>query len=72
MSAKVRVCKKCSGVSPKDFKGTVDKSHIRSGCFGACAKKHPELKGKAYAKVDGKLVVRDSKKKLVKAVAAAL
>ncbi len=69
MGACLKLCKKCSGVSPKDFKGVVAKGDIRTGCFGHCAKKHKELEGKAYVKYDGAIVTRGSKKKLVKAVA---
>lgn len=72
MAANIRICKKCSGVCAKDFKGIVDKSEIRTGCFGTCIKKHPELKGKPYVKVGKKIIAADSKKKLTKAVAAAL
>lgn len=72
MAASVRICKKCSGISAKDLKEIVGKDDVRTGCFGTCAKKHPELKGKAYAKVGKKLIARESKKKLLKAIAAEL
>lgn len=72
MSCQVRICKKCSGIAPKDLKGVVDKKHRKTGCFGVCAKKHPELKGRVYVKVDGELMARDSKKKLVRALAEAV
>lgn len=70
MSAKVRVCKKCSGIKPGDLKGVIAKEDRASGCFGACRKKHPELKGKVYVRAAGKVVAADSKKKLLKALAA--
>ena len=58
MGACLKLCKKCSGVSPKDFKGVVAKGDIRTGCFGHCAKKYKELEGKAYVKYDGAIVAR--------------
>lgn len=72
MAERVRICKKCSGIAPKDLKGVVDKEQRKTGCFGVCAKKHPELRDKAYVKVGRELIVADSKKKLVRAVAAAV
>ncbi|OUP09810.1 hypothetical protein [Collinsella sp. An2] len=68
----VRICKKCSGIKPGDLKGIVKKKDRRCGCFGACAKKHPELKGKCYVRVGKRLVVADSKKELLATLAEGL
>lgn len=70
MGACLKVCKKCSGVSAKDFKGVVAKGDIRTGCFGYCAKRHKELEDHVYVRYAGEIVARRSKKKLVKAVGA--
>ena len=87
MAAQVRLCKKCSGIKAKDLKGAVGKEDVRCGCFGACRKKHPELKGRVfgacrkkhpelkgrvYVRVRGGIVSAGSKKKLRRAVAEAL
>lgn len=72
MAAQVRLCKKCSGIKAKDLKGAVDKEDVRCGCFGACRKKHPELKGRVYVRVRGGIVSAGSKKKLRRSVAEAL
>ena len=70
--AKIKVCPKCAGLKKKDLKEAgLSKDEVSCGCIGACVKKHPELEGKAFAKVDGKLVVCDSKKKLLKKLASA-
>lgn len=70
--ARIKFCPKCSGIKKKDLKGKVDKDAVSTGCIGDCVKKHPELAGTAFAKIDGKLVVCESKKKLVKKMAKAL
>ncbi len=62
----IKFCKKCSGLKPKDLKGVIDGDAWSEGCFGACAKKHPELAGKVYARIGGKVVACKSKKKLIK------
>ena len=64
--ATVKYCPKCSGIKKKDLKGILDADAVATGCIGKCLKKNPDLDGKAFAKIDGKLVVCDSKKKLVK------
>lgn len=71
MAAEVRICKKCSGVQPGDFKGVVKKKHRNVGCFGVCAKKHPELKGSCYVKAGKRVVAASSKEELLRAVAGA-
>lgn len=68
----VKFCKKCSGIKPKDLKGVIDSGQWSEGCFGACKKKRPELKGMAYARVNGELIACPSKKKLVKKIAKAV
>ena len=69
----IKFCAKCSGIKGKDLKAAgIDKDDYSSGCIGDCAKKHPELAEKAYAKLNGKLVVCDSKKKLAKKLAKAV
>lgn len=71
--ATVRICPKCSGVKKKTLvEAGVPKDEISTGCIGDCLKKHPELEGRAFAKVDGKLVVCDSGKKLAKKAAKAV
>lgn len=70
--ANIKYCSKCSGIKKKDLKGKVDKGAVATGCIGACLKRHPELEGKSFAKIDGELVVCDSKKKLVKKMVASL
>lgn len=71
--SKVKYCPKCSGIKKKQLKEAgVDMGAVSTGCIGDCIKKHPELEGKAYAKVAGKLVVCDSGKKLAKKLAKAL
>lgn len=71
--AKVKYCPKCSGIKKKQIKEAgLNKDAVSTGCIGDCIKKHPELEGKAFAKIDGKLVVCDSGKKLVKKMAQAL
>ena len=71
--AKIKICPKCSGVKKKKLvEAGVPEGDISTGCIGDCIKKHPELEGKAFAKIDGKLVVCDSGKKLAKKAAKAL
>lgn len=62
----IKICPKCSGIKGKDLKRELPKGSYGKGCIGRCVKKHPELEGKAFAKIDGKLVVCESKKKLLK------
>ncbi len=69
MATQVRICKKCSGIEASDFKGVVKKKNRKIGCFGVCAKKHPELKGSCYVKMGKSVVSASSKKELVQAVA---
>lgn len=69
MVTQVRICKKCSGIEASDFKGVVKKKDRKIGCFGVCAKKHPELKGSCYVKMGKSVVSAPSKKELVQAVA---
>lgn len=71
--ARIKLCPKCSGIKPgKLIEAGIAKDDISRGCFGQCRKKHPELEGRAYVRLDGKLISAGSKKKLVKKVAAAL
>lgn len=71
--ATVKICPKCSGVKKKKLvEAGVPEDEISTGCIGDCLKKHPELDGKAYAKIGGKLVVCDSGKKLAKKAAKAV
>lgn len=70
-AASVRYCPKCSGIKKKDLKGKLDTDAVATGCIGKCLKKNPDLEGKAFAKIDGELVVCESKKKLVKKMAKA-
>lgn len=63
---KVKVCKKCGGVSTKDLKGAVKKECRASGCIGICSKKLRErTRGKVCARVDGRLLACDSKRELL-------
>lgn len=70
--ATIKYCPKCSGIKKKDLKGKVDTGAVATGCIGACLKKHPELTGTAFARIEGELVVCESAKKLVKKMAKAL
>lgn len=71
--ARVKLCPKCSGIKKKKLvEAGIPKDEIVTGCIGACLKKHPELAGMAYVKVNGKLIATDSKKKLAKKAAAQL
>lgn len=71
--AHVKLCPKCSGIKKKELvEAVLPKDEIATGCIGTCLKKHPELAGMAYVKVNGKLIAADSKKKLAKKVAARL
>ena len=62
----IKFCKKCSGISPKDLTGTIDKSYWKEGCVHACVKKKDAASGRTFARIDGKLVVCSSKKELIK------
>lgn len=68
---RIRICPKCAHIKGKDLKDVLPSGSFKTGCIGTCVKKHPELNNKAFAKVDGELVVCDSKKKLVKKLAKA-
>lgn len=70
--ARVKLCPKCSGIKKKLVEAGIPKDEIATGCIGACLKKHPELAGMAYVKVNSKLIAADSKKKLAKKAAAQL
>lgn len=70
--APIKFCKKCSGIKAKDLKGTIDRELWSEGCFGACRKRHPELKDAVYARVEGKVVAAPSKKKLVRKIERSL
>ncbi|WP_085830701.1 hypothetical protein [Collinsella vaginalis] len=71
--AHVKICPKCSGIKAKALvEAGVAKSEIATGCNGGCLKKHPELRDRVAARVDGKLVSAKSEKKLAKKVAEAL
>ena len=75
--ATVKYCPKCSGIKKKHVRYALEQSGagkgcIATGCIGDCLNKHPELKGMAFAKIEGKLVACDSPKKLAKKMAAAL
>lgn len=70
--ADIKYCPKCSGIKKKNLKGKVDPDEVSTGCIGKCLKRNPELEGKAFAKIDGELVVCESGKKLVKKMAKAL
>lgn len=69
--ARVRFCKKCSGVKPKDLKGVLEKGEWKEGCVHACSRRRSDP-GCAFARIDGELVVCSSKKKLVKRVREAV
>lgn len=71
--ARVKLCPKCSGIKKKKLvEAGIPKDEIATGCIRACLKKHPELAGMAYVKVNSKLIAADSKKKLAKKAAAQL
>lgn len=61
----IKFCKKCSGIKPKHLKGVIDESAWKEGCVHACVKKGSDT-GRAFARIDGKLVVCSSKKELIK------
>lgn len=58
---KVKVCKKCCGFNPKELKKLIDKDDYKVECIGECARKRPELSGKVYGFIKGKLTVCDTK-----------
>lgn len=58
----IKICPKCSGIKGKHLKEVLAKDDYSCGCFGKCLKKNPELEGKAYARINGKLVACDSRK----------
>ena len=68
----IKICPKCSGIKGKHLKEVLAKDDYSCGCFGKCLKKNPELEGKAYARINGKLVACDSRKKLIKKMVAAV
>lgn len=68
----IKICPKCSGIKGKHLKEVLTKDDYSCGCFGKCLKKNPELEGKAYARINGKLVACDSRKKLIKKMVAAV
>ena len=62
----IKFCKKCSGISPKDLKGVIDKDCWKEGCVHACVKKKDAKGERVFARIDGKLVVCSSKKELIR------
>lgn len=68
----IKICPKCSGIKGKHLKEVMSKDVYSCGCFGKCLKKNPELEGKAYARINGRLVACDSRKKLIKKMVAAV
>lgn len=60
----VKICKKCSGIKPKDLKGVISKDVWKEGCIHACVKKSDRAE-RVLARIDGRLVVAASKKDLI-------
>lgn len=60
----VKICRKCSGIKPKDLKGVLPKDTWKEGCVHACVKKS-DRSDRVLARIDGKLVVASSKKDLI-------
>lgn len=67
----IKFCKKCSGIKPKDLKGVLDKDAWKEGCIHHCVKKDKDAK-RAFARIDGALVVCESKKELIRKMKEAL
>ena len=58
---KVKVCKRCSGFDVKELKQHLGAKDYSIGCIGGCARKHPELSGKVFGLLNGKLTICDTK-----------
>lgn len=70
---RIKICPKCSGIKKGRLKEAgIGKGDFSCGCIGVCHMKGSEVKGRVSARIDGKLVLADSKKKLLKKMLAAL
>jgi hypothetical protein len=67
---KVKVCKKCSGFDVLELKGKVKTKDYTTGCIGKCTAKCPELQGKIFGFLNGKLTVCDTKEEFFDKIAA--
>ena len=50
---KVRICKKCSGISMEEIKNHSCEKEFSYGCIGKCLHRCPELKGTYYGYING-------------------
>lgn len=66
--AKVRICKKCSGVDIEPVKGFVGEEGVSKGCIGKCLHRSAELKGTCYGYIDGKFEITLSQKEFMEKI----
>ena len=59
---KVRICKKCSGISCESVKEKVGEEGFSKGCIGQCAHRNPQLRGTCYGYINGELEITLSEK----------
>lgn len=64
-SITVKICKKCTGLTPEMIQEFSPSAKVKEGCIKKCIKKHPELKGRAYGIVDGSFAAFDKKKEFL-------
>lgn len=57
---KIKVCSKCSGVSPIELDALLGEKEYSVGCIGVCKKDRT----KVYAKIRGRIVECDTKDEL--------
>ena len=49
---KVRICKKCSGISTEKIKDRLCADEFSYGCIDKCLHRNPELKGTCFGYID--------------------
>jgi hypothetical protein len=68
MAKKIKVCKKCSGFDVQELAAFVPAREYGVGCVRQCQRRHPELRGKFFGLLNGRLVVCDEKEEFFAAV----
>jgi uncharacterized protein YuzB (UPF0349 family) len=67
---KVKICKRCSGVDPRELKEYSKKINckLEFGCIAKCRQKHPELSGNYFGLIDGDFISCSSKEEFFEAM----
>jgi hypothetical protein len=66
---KIKLCKKCSGLTASELEGRIDPKDYSFGCIQKCLRKNAGLKGKVFGKIKGEFVVCDTKEEFFAKIA---